>query len=222
MTNAFTRGSAPGRARCEDQRPGSFKKGHKKLGGRQRGTPNKLSPEYRKDILEAARRVGWDCNGLFGIGGYLAWVGCNYPNILLLGILGNLMELQELEIGLRGKPQATLEGFDEAARKRAKRKQTQPPDPEAPWAWTGQDAPVGPLMHLAIMDPKAFCALLQKMLPRPTARQRERAELQREIAAGRAWRERLRAEERRRAEERMRADQKSGLIVEENIGCHEE
>jgi hypothetical protein len=50
MANRFKRGSAPGRARSEDQRPGSFKKSHKKRGGRQRGTPNKFSAEYKKDI----------------------------------------------------------------------------------------------------------------------------------------------------------------------------
>ena len=45
----------------------------------------------------------------------------------------------------------------------------EPTDPDLPWAWTGRDAPVGQLMHLAITDPKEFCALLQAALPRPTA-----------------------------------------------------
>ena len=58
MADRFKRGSAPGRARSEDQRPGSFKKGHKKLGGRQRGTPSKFTAEYKNHILEAASRVG--------------------------------------------------------------------------------------------------------------------------------------------------------------------
>ena len=58
MADRLKRGSAPGRARSEDQRPGSFKKGHKKRGGRQRGTPNKFTAEFKKDILEAAHRIG--------------------------------------------------------------------------------------------------------------------------------------------------------------------
>ena len=58
MASRFKRGSAPGRARSEDQRPGSFKKGHKKRGGRQRSTPNKFSAEYKKNILEAVYRIG--------------------------------------------------------------------------------------------------------------------------------------------------------------------
>ena len=66
MADRLKRGSAPGRARSEDQRPGSFKKGHKKRGGRQRGTPNKFSAEYKKDIFEAAHRVGMDANGTLG------------------------------------------------------------------------------------------------------------------------------------------------------------
>ena len=40
LTNPFTRGSAPDRARSADLRPGSFKPGHEKRGGRKRGTPN--------------------------------------------------------------------------------------------------------------------------------------------------------------------------------------
>ena len=63
MTNSFKRGSAPGRARSEDQRSGSFKKGRQKRGGRQRGTPNKFPAEYKNQILEAANRVGEDANG---------------------------------------------------------------------------------------------------------------------------------------------------------------
>jgi hypothetical protein len=33
MTDPFKRGSAPGRERPEDQRPGTFEAGHKKHGG---------------------------------------------------------------------------------------------------------------------------------------------------------------------------------------------
>lgn len=54
MTNPFTRGSAPGRARDAHSRRGSFKQAHKKLGGRKRGTPNLISIDYKKALLEAA------------------------------------------------------------------------------------------------------------------------------------------------------------------------
>ena len=67
MADRLKRGSAPGRARSENQRPGSFKKGHKKRGGRQRGTPNKFSSEYKKQIFEAANRVGMTPLGIIGI-----------------------------------------------------------------------------------------------------------------------------------------------------------
>jgi hypothetical protein len=60
MTNAFTRGSAPGRSRPADSRPGSFKPGHEKRGGRKRGTPNAFSSEYGMAILEAAYQVGYN------------------------------------------------------------------------------------------------------------------------------------------------------------------
>ena len=248
MADRLKRGSAPGRARSEDQRPGSFKRGHKKRGGRQRGTPNKLSAEYKNHILEAASRVGMDAKGTQGLVGYLRWVARHHPQIFC-GMLGNELELelQELEIVQRQKPRRTVEQFNEAAayfgcgsndqtqpetaeswsapdrtgRKNWTRRQTEPApapstrkrtkkneraqkahyprDPDLPWAWTGRDDPVGPLMHLAITDPKEFCALLQATLPRPTA-------LQRGLAARRAW------EERRRAEERRRTEQHPGVV----------
>jgi hypothetical protein len=212
MTDRFKRGSAPGRARSEDQRPGSFKKGRKKRGGRQRGTPNKFSAEYKNQILEAANRVGGDANGTQGIVGYFRWIARRHPRIMC-GLLGSVLELQELEIGLPQKAPPSVEEFNEAVtahiglgshdqtqpepaeprsavpgsgrKDRTRRpvqpppkskerthKQTQRPDPDLPWAWTGREAPVGQLMHLAITDPKEFCALLQAALPRPTAWQR--------------------------------------------------
>ena len=114
MADRLKRGSAPGRARSEDQRPGSFKKGHKKRGGRQRGTPNKFSAEYKKHILEAANRVGMDANGTLGIVGYFRWIARRHPRILG-GLLGSVMELQELEIGQPQQPRRTVEQLDEVA-----------------------------------------------------------------------------------------------------------
>src|SRR6516162_1666140 len=112
MTGRFKRGSAPGPARSEHQRPGSFKKGHKKRGGRQRGTPNKFSAEYKNHIFEAAGRVGMDTNGTQGIVGYFRWIASRHPRIMC-GLLGSVMELQELEIGQRQKPRQTVEQLDE-------------------------------------------------------------------------------------------------------------
>ena len=101
--------------RSEDQRPGSFKKGHKKRGGRQRGTPNKFTAEYKRDILEAAHRIGEDANGTLGVVGYLSWVAGRYPRIFC-GLHGSMLELQELEIGLPQREPPTVEEFDEAVR----------------------------------------------------------------------------------------------------------
>ena len=58
MTNPFNRGSSPGRARDSLQRSGSFKPGHKKRGGRKKGSRNVISPEHKRALLEAAHRVG--------------------------------------------------------------------------------------------------------------------------------------------------------------------
>jgi hypothetical protein len=213
MANRFKRGSAPGRARSEDQRPGSFKRGHTKRGGRQRGTPNKFSAEYKKDILDAAGRVGMDANGTQGLVGYLRWVARHHPQIFCR-MLGSLMELQELEIGLPERPRPSLEELDETVTayigrgsndriqpepaepdQHKARAHRQAPDLDLPWAWTGRDDPVGQLMHLAITAPKEFCGLLEAALPRPTA-------LQRGLAARRALEQRWREEECQRTDQR--------------------
>ena len=52
MINLFNRGSAPGRARDTLQRSGSFEPGHKKRGGRKKGSRNVISPEHKRALLE--------------------------------------------------------------------------------------------------------------------------------------------------------------------------
>jgi hypothetical protein len=52
------------------QRPGSFKKGHKKLGGRKKGTPNQMNRDLIQTIVRAAEQVGSDGKGKGGIDGY--------------------------------------------------------------------------------------------------------------------------------------------------------
>jgi hypothetical protein len=70
MANPFTRGTAPGRTQLAHLRRGSFKPGHAKLGGRKRGTPNLVSPNYKRAIFEAAYRIGYDGNGKDDVIGY--------------------------------------------------------------------------------------------------------------------------------------------------------
>jgi hypothetical protein len=53
--NPYSRGTSPGRARPHHQ--GSFLRGHAKVGGRQKGTPNAISPRARKAIAAAAKRL---------------------------------------------------------------------------------------------------------------------------------------------------------------------
>lgn len=53
--NPFTRGTSPGRARPHHR--ASFLRGHAKVGGRQKGTPNAISPSARKAITAAAKRL---------------------------------------------------------------------------------------------------------------------------------------------------------------------
>ena len=53
--NPYSRGTSPGRARPHHR--GSFLRGHAKVGGRQKGTPNAISPRARKAITAAAKRL---------------------------------------------------------------------------------------------------------------------------------------------------------------------
>jgi hypothetical protein len=58
------------RGRGNSQRPGTFKKGHKKLGGRKKGTPNRINGTLIERIVQAAEQVGSDGKGKDGIDGY--------------------------------------------------------------------------------------------------------------------------------------------------------
>jgi hypothetical protein len=71
MTHRLTRGSEPNRAREASQRPRTFEKGHAKVGGRKRGTPNVMIRELKVAVIEAAHRLGSDLRGKDGLVGYL-------------------------------------------------------------------------------------------------------------------------------------------------------
>ena len=90
MINPFLRGSAPGRARGASQRPGSFQVGHKKLGGRKHGTPNKRTREYREALFEVANQIGSDGKGKEGLRGYLTVIAMYRPAVFVR-MLGALM-----------------------------------------------------------------------------------------------------------------------------------
>jgi hypothetical protein len=69
--NRLTRGSAPNRAREAWQRPGTFRSGHPKMGGRKQGTRNVMTRELKSAVIRAAHRLGSDLKGKDGIVGYL-------------------------------------------------------------------------------------------------------------------------------------------------------
>jgi len=88
------RGTAPDRARPDYLRPGSFKPGHKKSGGRRRGAPNLISLDYRKAIVEAAYRIGYDGNGKDGVIGYFAWLADYHEDIFWTELAVSLLPLE--------------------------------------------------------------------------------------------------------------------------------
>jgi len=58
-----------------------FQKGHKKLGGRKKGVPNKNSHSLSKLFIAAADRLGSDGRGTGGHVGYFASVLKNEPRL---------------------------------------------------------------------------------------------------------------------------------------------
>lgn len=173
-------------ASATSERQGRFKSGHKKQGGRKRGTPNAISGDYRKAITEAAYRIGNDGNGKDGVIGYLRWVASRCPKSFC-GLLIELLALESAESNTPQEPRLTREEINQSVRdyigldgKDQTKTQSVRVEFQSPWAWTGQDFPVGPLMHLAVERPEKFCKLIAATLPRAPARpaseeQRERA-----------------------------------------------
>jgi hypothetical protein len=173
------RGTAPGRARPADDRSDSFKPGRQKLGGRKKGTPNVFSIDYKKAILEAAYRVGYDGNGKDGVVGYLRWLTCHSPQVYG-AVLLSVLALETVESCAAEEPSTKEENNEEirkyvglTAKKRMARRAVQA-EPRLEGDWTGEPFPVGSLMQIAVKAPKAFCKLLVAALLRPPTKRRPR------------------------------------------------
>jgi hypothetical protein len=110
------RGSAPGRAQPADLRPGSFKQGHEKRGGRKLGTPNLFSADYRKAILEAAWRIGYDGSGKNGVVGYFKWVAIRHPAVFGTTLI-SLLPFENAGSNIPEKLGRTAEETDQLLRK---------------------------------------------------------------------------------------------------------
>jgi hypothetical protein len=168
MTKRLNRGTAPGRARhYEHMRPGSFKPGHRKLGGRKRGTPNALSADYKKAILEAAYRIGEDGNGKDGLVGYLQWIALYHTGVYLTVIFPSLLKPEADDEDTPDQPRLKKEDIDQWIQDYLGITGRGPTDTQnveagsdSSWAWTGQPSPVGPLMDVAVKNPEAFCKLI--------------------------------------------------------------
>jgi hypothetical protein len=166
MSDPFRRGSAPDRARGELQRPGSFKPGHKKLGGRRKGTPNALSADYKTAIFEAAYRVGCDGMGKDGIVGYLTRLLMRCPEVGCI-LLSRVLVLQDCGWPPDDRP-LTKEEINQYFRDligRANKTGSGSPEPAVTRQW-----PVSDLMRIAVKHPKDFGKLFAALLPQPTGR----------------------------------------------------
>ena len=152
---------------------GRFKPGHKKRGGRKRGTPNAFSAQYRKAILEAAYRIGMGGNGEQGVVGYLRFLARYHPRSFFVGLINILLwEFLKGDASAE-EPRRTLEEFDESIREYIGL--ANDAERRSPWACSAQDFPVGELMQCAVEDPKAFCKLIIAAFLRPPTTRDRRA-----------------------------------------------
>jgi hypothetical protein len=143
MSNPFTRGSAPGRARDADQRRGSFKPGHKKVGGRRKGTPNRISADYKQAFLAVADRVGMDGAR------YFCYLALQYP-AAYSKLLSRIIDIQEVYPESR-----TADQLDPDVGQSI-RTDRQP----------SEDVLVGELTIMAVKHPEAFSTAIAALLPR--------------------------------------------------------
>ena len=181
MPKKSMRGIAPGRARDANTRSGSFKRYHSKRGGRQPGTRNAFSCDYKKAIFEAAHRIGYDGNGKNGLVGYLMWVAVFHPKAFSL-LLEHVVPLEALVTSLPVEPLPTMDQMNERVRTflqlgSASSKQEERPrvriKASSSADWTGQGFPLSSLMHSAVESPVDFCKLMAAGFLRKRGKRRQ-------------------------------------------------
>ena len=167
MTNPFNRGTAPGRARDASERPGTFKPGHKKVGGRKKGTPNALSADYKNAIIAAAYFAGRDGMGAGGLIGYCQRLLIEAPDVALM-LLARMFIYDDVDWPpddrILGKEQNNKEVRELIG---ANKTDSGSPDP----ALTTQ-FPIPELMRIAVKHPKIFGKIFAPLVPVPRGRPR--------------------------------------------------
>jgi hypothetical protein len=157
-----------------------FKSGHQKLGGRKRGTPNRSNLFDQRAVLRAAHLVGFDLNGKDGLVGYFMWVALSHPRAFLTLAL-RIMDIQEGPQSLVAQPSQTTEQLLQEIEEflgpdsEHDNKDAYEASPDVPWSWTGRGFPLGQLIHMAALNPAAYCKMLAAFLPAPRGKSRRRA-----------------------------------------------
>lgn len=167
MTNPSNRGSAPGRARDPSKRPGTFKRGHAKVGGRKKGTPNAISADYQKAIYEAAICLGSDGLGTDGFVGYFEFLLMKRPRTACK-LLAQLLVLEDCDWPPDEAPTLSLDELNQRARDViGYGSNVKNPETGMATQW-----PASELVRIAAKHPEIFGKLLATSLPQPTARLR--------------------------------------------------
>jgi hypothetical protein len=127
------------------------------MGGRKKGTPNRISAAHKKAMREAMHRIGSDGNGKDGEVGYFKWVAWRDVDFFYLDVWSRLLELEEYQtaMGVASAP----ETMDEAPPRHVLRKKK-----TRPLGWLrGDDDPYESLvqdyMRMAVKRFKIFCKM---------------------------------------------------------------
>jgi hypothetical protein len=166
VSNPLNRGTAPGRERDASQRPGTFKPGHKKVGGRKKGTPNALSADYKRAVIAAAYFVGRDGKGADGLVGYFQRLLIECPEVgcMLLARMFLLEDAWPPDDRPLTKEQINAQTRDLIG---ANKTGSGSPEPALTTEW-----PISDLMRIAVKYPQEFGKLFAALLPQPRGRPR--------------------------------------------------
>src|SRR6516225_2167525 len=78
----------------------NLRRGHPKMGGRKKGTPNRIPGIFKKALYEAADRVGFAGTGEDGTVGYFVWIGRRYPTFYYLKLFGRFVTMDDDDIAV--------------------------------------------------------------------------------------------------------------------------
>jgi hypothetical protein len=121
---------------------------------RRKGTPNRISADYKQAVLAVADRVGMDAKGKDGVVGYFRYLALQYP-ATYCKLLSRIIDIEEVY------PQRLSRTSDQLD---ADIRQSIRTDCQQ------SDSLIAEMTIMAIKHPEVFSAAIAALLPRPSKR----------------------------------------------------